>query len=196
MAKPKRTNRRGFLKGAAAGTAALAAQSTNAAAQQAAGANQVAAAPARVEVGTPDKFGAGFTVDVLKSLGFEYAASNSASSVRGLHESLINYGGNKNPEWLTCLHEETSIAMARGYAKIDGKPMRHGRTAQGVGGARKLAPKPIPLAAGIAYVRKPTGNMIAYSPKILSDAELADIGAPLRTIPDNPSPDSIPILNP
>jgi len=62
-------------------------------------------------------------VDVLKSLGFEYVAANPGSSFRGLHESLINYGGNKAPELLTCCHEESSVAMAHGYAKIEGKPM-------------------------------------------------------------------------
>jgi hypothetical protein len=36
-------------------------------------------------------------VDVIKSLGFEYVAANPGSSFRGLHESIINYGGNKNP---------------------------------------------------------------------------------------------------
>ena len=71
----------------------------------------------------------------------------------------------------------------------------HGRTAQGVGGARKLAPKPIPLAAGIAYVRNPKGQMFAYSPKILSDGDLADIWAYLRTIPENPAPDSTILKN-
>ena len=50
-------------------------------------------------------------------------AANPGSSFRGLHESLINYGGNKNPELLTCCHEESSVAMAHGYAKIEGKPM-------------------------------------------------------------------------
>jgi thiamine pyrophosphate-dependent acetolactate synthase large subunit-like protein len=62
-------------------------------------------------------------VDVIKSLGFEYAAANPGSSFRGLHESLINYGGNASPELLTCCHEESSVAMAHGYAKIEGKPM-------------------------------------------------------------------------
>lgn len=125
MPKPKKTDRRGFLRGAA-GAAALAAQATTSAqAQQPSGANQVAAAPApaRVDVNAPDKFGADYMVDVIKSLGIDYAASNPASSVRGLHESLLNYGGNTKPEWLTCLHEESSISMAHGYAKIEGKPM-------------------------------------------------------------------------
>jgi Thiamine pyrophosphate-requiring enzymes [acetolactate synthase, pyruvate dehydrogenase (cytochrome), glyoxylate carboligase, phosphonopyruvate decarboxylase] len=27
------------------------------------------------------------------------------------------------PELLTCCHEESSVAMAHGYAKIEGKPM-------------------------------------------------------------------------
>jgi mono/diheme cytochrome c family protein len=71
----------------------------------------------------------------------------------------------------------------------------HGRTAQGVSGNRKLAPKPLPLAAGIAYVRNPKGQMISYSAKILSDTDLADIWAYLRTIPDNPPPDSTLLKN-
>ena len=40
-----------------------------------------------------------------------------------MHESVINYGGNKNPEFITCCHEESSVAMAHGYAKVEGKPM-------------------------------------------------------------------------
>jgi len=35
-------------------------------------------------------------VDVIKSLGIEYAR-RTRSSCRGLHESLINYGGNSKP---------------------------------------------------------------------------------------------------
>ena len=62
-------------------------------------------------------------VDVLKTLDIEYIASNPASSFRCLQESLINYGNNKSPEWLTCMHEESSVGMARGYFKIEGKPM-------------------------------------------------------------------------
>ena len=62
-------------------------------------------------------------VDVIKSLGIEYCAANPGSSFRGLQESFINYGKNSSPEWLTCCHEESSVAMAHGYAKIEGKPM-------------------------------------------------------------------------
>src|SRR5256712_7634976 len=137
-------NRRRFLKGAAAGAAAVVGpafgpgdppQRTAAAGQGARtravtplpGPGLVAAetsppAP-RADVYTTDRPGSDFMLDVLKSLGFEYAAANPGSTFRALHESIINYGGNKAPELLTCCHEESSAAMAHGYAKIEGKPM-------------------------------------------------------------------------
>ena len=62
-------------------------------------------------------------VDVLKSLGIDYVCANPGSSFRGLHESVINYGGNKSPEFITCCHEESAVGMAHGYAKIAGKPL-------------------------------------------------------------------------
>ena len=137
MAKSKKgsVDRRGFLKGAAAGAAALVAQPPLAKAQDAQirraaplpSAAQAAAEtsppPPRAAVYTNDHPGSDFMVDVIKSLGFEYAAANPGSSFRALHESIINYGGNKSPELLTCCHEESSVAMAHGYAKIEGKPM-------------------------------------------------------------------------
>ncbi len=64
-----------------------------------------------------------FMVDVLKKIGFEYAAINPGSTFQGLHESFVNYGKNTAPELLTCLHEEAAVAMAHGYAKAAGKPM-------------------------------------------------------------------------
>src|SRR5436309_6120449 len=136
-------NRRGFLKGAAAGAAALVAKPSAAAPQPVQarttaptplpGAALVAAEtsppPPRTDVYTTDRPGSDFMVDVIKSLGFEYVAANPGSTFRALHESIINYGGNKAPELLTCCHEESSVAMAHGYAKIEGKPimvMAHG----------------------------------------------------------------------
>ena len=76
----------------------------------------------------------------------------------------------------------------------DGCYFCHGQDGHRAGQAGKLAPKPIPLAAATAYVRNPKGQMIPYSAKVLPDADLADIWAYLRTIPDNPAPESIPIL--
>ena len=76
-----------------------------------------------VEAFTTDLPGGDFMVNIVKSLDFEYIAANPGSSFRGIHESLINYGGNQAPELLTCCHEESSIAMAHGYFKVEGKPM-------------------------------------------------------------------------
>ncbi len=67
--------------------------------------------------------GSDFMVDVIKSLDIKYLPSNCASSFRAIHESLINYGGNTKPEFLTCMHEESAVAMAHGYFKIAGKPL-------------------------------------------------------------------------
>jgi thiamine pyrophosphate-dependent acetolactate synthase large subunit-like protein len=67
--------------------------------------------------------GSDFMVDVIKTLGIKYCPANCASSYRGIHESLINYGGNKMPEFLTCMHEESAGGMAHGYFKAAGKPL-------------------------------------------------------------------------
>lgn len=124
--------RRKFLQGAAVGAAGIVAHAREAEAlpePQQGGAVSPAPAPARVEVFHTDRPGSDYMVDVIKSLGFEYVAANPGSAFRALHESLINYGGNTTPELLTCCHEESSVAMAHGYAKIEGKPimvMAHG----------------------------------------------------------------------
>jgi thiamine pyrophosphate-dependent acetolactate synthase large subunit-like protein len=83
--------------------------------------DQAGAAPAaQASAGRP---ASDFMVDVLKKIGFEYAAINPGSTFSGLHESLINHGQNRAPEVLTCLHEEAAAAMAHGYAKASGRPM-------------------------------------------------------------------------
>jgi thiamine pyrophosphate-dependent acetolactate synthase large subunit-like protein len=69
------------------------------------------------------KPGSDFMVDVIKSLDIKYLPANCASSYRAIHESLIDYGGNTMPEFLTCMHEESAVAMAHGYFKIAGKPL-------------------------------------------------------------------------
>jgi len=125
--------RRDFLKSAAMGAAALAAAPELADAKPA-GATpgpRVAPISPEAEFGTPpalevltaDRTGSDFMVDVIKSLGIAYVCANPGSAFRGLHESVINYGGNKDPEFITCCHEESSVAMAHGYAKIEGKPL-------------------------------------------------------------------------
>jgi ubiquinol-cytochrome c reductase cytochrome c subunit len=71
----------------------------------------------------------------------------------------------------------------------------HGTQGQGTTAGARLAPKPIALAALIAYVRQPKGQMPPYTAKVISDAELADIRAYLASIPDPPPAKNIPLLN-
>src|ERR1700687_1246143 len=134
MIKPKKVavDRRNFLKSAAVSAAALAAAPGAVAAQPAELRRAVPppmspeaeiGTPSGAEVLTADRTGSDFMVDVIKSLGFEYVCANPGSSFRGLHESLINYGGNKSPEFITCCHEESAVGMAHGYAKVEGKPL-------------------------------------------------------------------------
>lgn len=117
-------DRRSFLKGAAASAAAVIGTqlAANAQAQtEAPSAATKEAPPSRDKIiGRP---GSDFMTDVIKATGLEYIASNPGSSFRSIHESIVNYGGNKKPEFLTCMHEESSVAMAHGYAKAAGKPM-------------------------------------------------------------------------
>jgi len=60
---------------------------------------------------------------VIRQLDIPYVALNPGSSYRGLHDSLVNYLGNSNPRMLLCLHEESAVAIAHGYAKVTGRPL-------------------------------------------------------------------------
>jgi acetolactate synthase-1/2/3 large subunit len=64
-------------------------------------------------------------VDVMRNLGIEYVAAIPGNTFKGLHESVINYGMLTDPNLslISCMHEEISVAISHGYAKIAGKPM-------------------------------------------------------------------------
>ncbi|MGE0565914.1 MAG: thiamine pyrophosphate-binding protein, partial [Pseudolabrys sp.] len=68
-------------------------------------------------------FGSDVVADALRALDIPYIALNPGASYRGLHDSLVNYLGNERPQMLLCLHEESAVAIAHGYAKVTGKPM-------------------------------------------------------------------------
>jgi len=61
-------------------------------------------------------------VDLIKRYGFPFITLNPGASFRGLHDSLVNYGGN-DPPMMLCPHEEIAVQIAHGYAKASGKPM-------------------------------------------------------------------------
>ena len=68
-------------------------------------------------------FGSDAIAAMLRRLDVPYLALNPGASFRGLHDSLVNYLGNRAPRMLLCLHEESAVAIAHGYAKVTGKPM-------------------------------------------------------------------------
>jgi len=143
MAKKDRSpklDRRRFLTAAAVAGASGAVSSGKAGAATAGTAEAPARLPsalppnahvAAAEAGAPDvppyasegRPGSDFMVDVIKTLNIKYLPANPASSYRAIHESLINYGKNSMPEFLTCTHEECGVGIAHGYAKIANKPL-------------------------------------------------------------------------
>ena len=75
-------------------------------------------APARGET-----WGSDAIARMLQALDLPYVALNPGASFRGLHDSLVNYLGNRQPQMLLCLHEESAVSIAHGYAKASGRMM-------------------------------------------------------------------------
>ena len=68
-------------------------------------------------------YGSDLVAQTLRALGIPYVALNPGASFRGLHDSLVNHLGNRDPRLLLCLHEEHAVAIAHGWAKVAGHPM-------------------------------------------------------------------------
>jgi acetolactate synthase I/II/III large subunit len=75
------------------------------------------------QVDRAQQYGSDLIVDLLKALQVEYAALNPGATFRGLHDSIVNYGGNALPQIIQCCHEEIAVAIAHGYGKAKGRPM-------------------------------------------------------------------------
>ena len=71
----------------------------------------------------------------------------------------------------------------------------HGREAQGGVAGPRIGPNPIPFQAFSRYVRQPGGQMPPFTTKVVTDAELADIYAFLRSLPQPRPAREIPLLN-
>ena len=72
----------------------------------------------------------------------------------------------------------------------------HGYDGQGGGGATgpRVGPNPMPWGAFSGQVRTPRNDMPPYSAKVLSDADLADIYAFLKSVPQPPRAETIELL--
>ena len=66
----------------------------------------------------------------------------------------------------------------------------HGTVGQGGTGPR-IAPR----TGSLAYIRRPAGQMPPYTPKVMPDADVADVLAYLMTIPVPPPAKNIAPLN-
>ena len=79
--------------------------------------------PANLTPSNAPGFGSDVVADTLRALEIPYVALNPGASYRGLHDSIVNFLGNETPQMLLCLHEESAVAIAHGYAKVTGRAM-------------------------------------------------------------------------
>jgi len=77
------------------------------------------APPSQPQIG----WGSDAIAELLRRLELPYVSLNPGASYRGLHDSLVNYLGNERPQIVLCLHEESAVALAHGYAKVTEQPM-------------------------------------------------------------------------
>ena len=70
----------------------------------------------------------------------------------------------------------------------------HGYAGQGGRDGARLAATSMPAPAFVRYVRRPSGAMPAFTQKVLSDQELADIYAYLKSMPAAKPASDIPLL--
>jgi thiamine pyrophosphate-dependent acetolactate synthase large subunit-like protein len=68
-------------------------------------------------------FGSDAIASVLRTLDVPYIALNPGASYRGLHDSIVNYLGNRTPQMILCLHDEHAVSIAQGYCKASDRMM-------------------------------------------------------------------------
>jgi mono/diheme cytochrome c family protein len=73
----------------------------------------------------------------------------------------------------------------------------HGRVGQGSQStaAPRVGPPALTIDAFARYIHAPTGNMPPYTSKVVSDQDVADIYAFLKSLPPAPAAKDIPLLN-
>ena len=70
----------------------------------------------------------------------------------------------------------------------------HGYAGQGGRDGARLAQTTMPQASFVRYVRRPSGAMPAFTQKVLSDQELSDVYAFLKSLPAAKPAAEIPLL--
>src|SRR5262249_59818754 len=73
------------------------------------------------------EYGSDLMAEMLRELGIKYIALNPGASYRGLHDSIVNFEGEKGPQMIFCTHEEIPVGIANGYARATGGGNATGR---------------------------------------------------------------------
>ncbi|MES2561158.1 MAG: thiamine pyrophosphate-dependent enzyme [Pseudomonadota bacterium] len=68
-------------------------------------------------------WGSDWIAAIVRELDIPYIALVPGSSYRGLHDSIVNYLGNRAPQMILTIHEETAVAIAHGYSKASDRMM-------------------------------------------------------------------------
>lgn len=76
-----------------------------------------------LQSGSGGYWGSDALAEIIRALDIPYVALNPGASFRGLHDSLVNHLGNEAPKLLLCLHEESAVAIAHGWAKVKHTPL-------------------------------------------------------------------------
>ncbi|MDW6003384.1 thiamine pyrophosphate-binding protein [Vibrio mangrovi] len=65
------------------------------------------------------RYGSDVIVDLIKAYGIKHVFFNPGATIRGLEDSLLH---DNDITLVLCMHEESAVAMAHGYAKVTGFP--------------------------------------------------------------------------
>ena len=71
----------------------------------------------------------------------------------------------------------------------------HGTVGQGGRDGARIAATAMTARQLIRYVRQPAGSMPAFTEKLISDQELTDIRAYLKSLPEAKAPKDVPLLD-
>ena len=68
-------------------------------------------------------FGSDVVADALRATGIPYSRSIPAPAIAASTTASSTTSATTQPQMLLCLHEESAVAIAQGYAKVTGKAM-------------------------------------------------------------------------
>lgn len=147
------------------------------------------------QIGPPGRAFSDFVQYVRKPSGRMPAVSAQTATDSDLADIYL---------FLRSMGPESSISAAAGDP-VKGKRIYvsygcyecHGFEGQGSTqtGATRIGPPALSVSVFAGYIRRPTGQMPPYIAKVVSDSDVADIYAFLKTIPMPPSAKGNPLLN-